>query len=361
MKLVAPDEARLAAWQKQLAEPAAPRKPVQPTVAANTPPATATSAAPPAPTPVTQRRNANVQLAKAYLAANQLVEPDDASALGQLRRAREANEDPSAIQIAATDLGTRLLNRALTAVTAGDIDQARAAYGAAVTVDREFETSLPDVELVATRIQALHSTNQSAALRDRVARVSELRTSGQLIEPAGENAYELLQSLIKDAADSPDVDNERRQLSFALLEHTRTALAAGDVDRADVLATRAEETLAGLSQTKALRQEIGEARQRRDDANALVQAASLERRRETPAVYPRDALLRGIEGWVDLEFTITESGVPENVVVKAAAPPRVFDNAALVALRQWRFEPIIRDGAPRAKRATLRMEFKLQG
>jgi len=360
LTLVAPQNERLAALQKQLAELTTPRKPAQAPASTNVLPPAAASAAPPAPVPTAVRRNTNVQLAKAFLAANQLVEPEDASALGQLRHAREAREDPGAIRITATDLGTQLLNRALAAITAGDIEQARAAYDSAVTIDREFDTSLPDLDLVARQLQELRSARQTAALRDRVARVSKLRTSGQLIEPAGDNAYELLQTLIKDGAESPDVGNERQQLSFALLERTRTALAAGDVDQADVLATRAEETLPGLPQTKVLRQAIGEARQRRDDASALVQAANLVRRRETPAVYPRDALLRGTEGWVDLEFTITAAGEPENLVVKAATPPRVFDNAALIALRQWRFEPIIRDGAPRAQRATLRMEFRLQ-
>ena len=127
-----------------------------------------------------------------------------------------------------------------------------------------------------------------------------------------------------------------------------------------MLATRAEEIQPGLPQTKVLREQIGAARAERDDHDAVVQAASLPRRRQIPAVYPRDALLNKTEGWVDFEFVISAEGVPSDITVKAAQPTRVFDAAATQALRQWRFEPIVRNGTPQSRRAALRMEFKLK-
>jgi protein TonB len=160
-------------------------------------------------------------------------------------------------------------------------------------------------------------------------------------------------------ANADIVREEQRQLSFALLENARTALATGDIDRADVFATRTEEVLPGLPHTRALREQIGAARLQRDESTVL-QAAGLPRTKQVPAVYPREALLNGIEGWVDLEFTISPEGIPTEISVKASKPPRIFDTAAMQALRQWRFEPILRNGEPRARRAALRMQFKLE-
>jgi TonB family protein len=230
-----------------------------------------------------------------------------------------------------------------------------------IRLDREFETSLPELDTAGERVREVELTaERTSAARERLARATRLRMNGQLIEPAGNNSYEALKQILADSTATSEVRTEQQRLSFALLENTRTALAAGNVDLADVLATRAEEILPGLAQTKTLRQQIGAARSERDDRDAVVQAATLKRKREVPAVYPRDALLGNIEGWVDLEFVIDAGGVPTDIVVKSARPERVFDAAALYALRQWRFEPIVRNGAAQARRATLRMEFKLK-
>lgn len=317
-------------------------------------PSGASSAAPAQPTP-------HLDVAKMFLAANQLVEPIEANALSQLRQARAGGENPNGVQSAAAELGARLIERTLAAANAGNVQDARRAYQAAADLDREFAISLPDLDSAAERLREIElAADRTSAASEQLARATQLRTNGQLIEPAGNNAFEALKQILADGAATSDVRIEQQRLSFALLENTRTALAAGNVDLADVLATRAEEILPGLPQTKTLRQQIGAARTERDDRNAVVQAATLKRKREVPAVYPREALLDNTEGWVDLEFMIDADGVPTDIVVKSSRPQRIFDAAALYALRQWRFEPIVRNGAAQARRAALRMEFKLK-
>jgi TonB family protein len=302
----------------------------------------------------------NVDTAKAFLAANQWLDPPDASALGALRAARAAGESATAIQIAATDLGTRLLNHSLAALARNDIRGAKHAVERASAIDREFDTALPDIEHVAQRIRDAEIAAQRAAHSALLEKASRLRVSGQLIEPPGDNAVEALAAALAADASSEEAKNEQQRLSFGLLESTRTALAAGDIDRADILATRAEEVLAGLPQTRALREQIGAARSHREAATAVLQAASLPRRREVPAVYPRAALSNGTEGWVDLEFMISPDGVPSEIRVKASEPLSVFDVAAIQALQQWRFQPLSSDGTPSARAATLRMQFRLR-
>jgi len=62
--------------------------------------------------------------------------------------------------------------------------------------------------------------------------------------------------------------------------------------------------------------------------------------------YPARALRRGIEGRVLLEFTIGRTGAVENAKVIAAEPSSIFNAAALKAVRQWRYNPKIENGAP---------------
>jgi outer membrane biosynthesis protein TonB len=45
--------------------------------------------------------------------------------------------------------------------------------------------------------------------------------------------------------------------------------------------------------------------------------------------------------------------------VHAANPPGVFDRAAVSALLQWRYRPVMRDAQPAAQRARIRMRFTL--
>jgi len=77
--------------------------------------------------------------------------------------------------------------------------------------------------------------------------------------------------------------------------------------------------------------------------------------------YPREALLRGLEGWVQVEFTIDEDGRVSDAVVVAAEPKRIFDRSAVQAILRWKFKPRIVDGRPVDRRASQIIEFKLEG
>lgn len=75
--------------------------------------------------------------------------------------------------------------------------------------------------------------------------------------------------------------------------------------------------------------------------------------------FPREALLNGIEGWVEIEFTIEPDGSVSNPRVIASDPRRIFDRNAIRAIYKWKFKPRIVDGKPVARQATQRLEFNL--
>lgn len=60
--------------------------------------------------------------------------------------------------------------------------------------------------------------------------------------------------------------------------------------------------------------------------------------------YPPRALSRGVEGWVQVQFTITPTGTVKDAKVVGAEPPGVFDDAALKAIARWRYNPRVDGG-----------------
>ena len=75
--------------------------------------------------------------------------------------------------------------------------------------------------------------------------------------------------------------------------------------------------------------------------------------------YPREALVDGISGWVEIEFTIEPDGTVSDPKIVASNPRRIFDRNAIRAIYRWKFKPRIVDGKPIARRATQRLEFNI--
>ena len=81
-------------------------------------------------------------------------------------------------------------------------------------------------------------------------------------------------------------------------------------------------------------------------ANGLNQPMQLIH--EVGPAYPQEAQAAGVEGWVRMRYDITAQGLVANLRVAAAQPAGVFDAAALQAVAQWRYRPVLVDGAPTA-------------
>lgn len=79
------------------------------------------------------------------------------------------------------------------------------------------------------------------------------------------------------------------------------------------------------------------------------------------AVYPRRALQKGIEGYVDLRFDVSAIGKTENIEVLAASPAGIFDQAAIAAAKKWRFQPVMKNGqGERFEGMSRRVKFEIQ-
>jgi protein TonB len=72
--------------------------------------------------------------------------------------------------------------------------------------------------------------------------------------------------------------------------------------------------------------------------------------------YPQEALMRGVEGWVEVSLQVTAAGKVEAARVEATSRGRLFNRAALAAVEQWQYEPR-GDGAP-TERLRVRLQFR---
>ena len=75
--------------------------------------------------------------------------------------------------------------------------------------------------------------------------------------------------------------------------------------------------------------------------------------------YPMRAADRGLEGWVNVEFTITTNGSVRDPVVVDSQPPRVFDRAAVRAVKKWKFRPEIVDAVAIEVKNRTKLVFEL--
>jgi TonB family protein len=86
-----------------------------------------------------------------------------------------------------------------------------------------------------------------------------------------------------------------------------------------------------------------------DEPPRLVQQAKMS--------YPQRAFDEGVEGTVTIEFAVDEEGAVAHAEVRASVPE--LDDAALAAVRAWRFVPAKLEGKPVASMASTPVTFRI--
>ena len=81
--------------------------------------------------------------------------------------------------------------------------------------------------------------------------------------------------------------------------------------------------------------------------------------KQVPMQYPPGAKARGVEGHVVISLLISQTGEVRKVRVLESEPAGVFEEVALQAIRQWRFEPAKYQGENVKVWARQRIRFDL--
>ena len=182
-----------------------------------------------------------------------------------------------------------------------------------------------------------------AALRD-----------GRLTDPAQDSAAWYLGQLQSSDPANAAVADASRELAGKLLERARAAVFAGKSGDADL----AQAKRFGADPKEALAvQQLTPAKSKGPDTAAL--ALRLTRLRGASPDYPAPALTQHLAGSVVLEFTVDTSGETRDIHVVEATPPGVFDQAAINAVKRWRYAPPLVNGAAAEVPVRTRMRFEL--
>jgi TonB family protein len=139
-----------------------------------------------------------------------------------------------------------------------------------------------------------------------------------------------------------------------------TSAAAGTAGTASAASapTSAATGTAGTSGPASTSSPTGDPRRTAHSTVPIVTAEAQLTRRVAPD-YPDSAMRKGIQGYVDVQFTITAQGNVTNVAVVSSDPGEVFNRAATDAVRRWRYDPRVVDGQPVDSQSQVRLQFKL--
>jgi TonB family protein len=267
-----------------------------------------------------------------------LTEGDDSAKayVQQLETAAPAN---AATQRAAHALLAACLHRAREAALAGNradedrwLDEARGA-GAKPADIAAFQK-----ELAGARQKAAQAENEHL-----LQLVHERLQDGRLTEPAQDSAAWYLTQLQASDAANAGLATTSRELAQRLLERVRTAALAGKPDDADL--AQAKRWGADPKDVAAVQQLQPSAASKTAAIDPASLAASLKRVRVAPPDYPASAMAGHITGSVTLDYTVDTRGETRDIRVVEAAPPQVFDQAAINAVKRWRYAPMIVNGA----------------
>jgi protein TonB len=317
-----------------------------------------------------------------------LITPNNGSAKDALSEARRLDPTDPTVLGAIREFSTQLTEEARKSLAAGKLEEAQAYVNAArqmgsagaalAAVERELAEATransarpgagPSVSGGAqpARRPATGSSTPAAGsgpnIDSMVAEVRQRITEGKLIDPPGDSARDALAALRAAAPNRPEADDLARTLSTRLVDVSRQAMNAKAFERSGQLLAAAKDVGArfngaAISQAEA---DLAAARDATAAQTNIVSAASLKRVRMVSPTYPDAARKRGIEGWVELAFTVQTNGTVDNVEVRNASPADVFDDAAMRAVRQWRFEPVVRNGEKVEQRAMVRLKFSQQ-
>jgi TonB family protein len=196
----------------------------------------------------------------------------------------------------------------------------------------------------AAALELLKSARQSLA-KDR------------LVEPESDNAQYYLLALRQLDAQYVGLPTLTDDLGARLVAKGLASVNAQQYDVARDWLDHAAAIGYVSPQADAVRRDLDAALARRAFMADVITVSQLTLVKSVQPQYPLKAEKSGVEGWVDFDFTVTDSGVVQDVAVDAAKPPGVFEAAATAALLQWRFKPLVRDAKPVATRARVRIRF----
>ena len=297
-----------------------------------------------------------LSLAAERLQESRLLEPDKDSARYYVERALRIAPNSAAAAAAEQSLAMALVTETHSAIDRRDFTRAAGLLDGARGI--ASPTNLDNLEQL---LRAARQQAQSEAWQQLLKTAQERVQQDRLIEPANDSAkYYFLTLRGVDPANA-GLAAVSQDLGARLIQKARRALALQQYDAARSWLDEAAAIDYSSPEASSVARDLKSAKDRQKFLDDVVAADQLTMVKSVHPVYPTKAQASGIEGWVELDFTVTEEGQVADISVHNASPPGIFDSAASAALAQWRFRPVEHDAKPAAQRARLRIRFTLGG
>jgi TonB family protein len=295
-----------------------------------------------------------LDLAARRISDGRLIDPAQDSALSYVQQALRADPNSSAAQEAERSLAMRLLTEARGAIDRRDFTHAaswlEAAKGIAAPANIEAAQGL----LASARREA-----DADAWSSLLKNANERMQQDRLIEPDNDNAKYYLLTLRGLDPNNAGLAAAASDLGARLTAKARRALTLAQYDAARSWLDEAAAIGFASTDSASARRDLDSAVANQQFLANIVPAGDLTLLKSVQPKYPAKAEASKVEGWVELDFTIAESGAVQDVAVHATNTPGVFENAAISALSQWRYKPMLRDARPVPQRARIRIRFTL--
>jgi TonB family protein len=283
-----------------------------------------------------------------------LIDPRHDSALHYVREALRLDPNSNIAQEAEKALAMRLLAEAHGAIDRRDFVRASAWLKAARGVAAAANIEAAESSLAAARREA-DADAWTALLKNAAERLQQDR----LIEPENDSAEYYLLTLRGLDPGNAGLAPAMQELGTRLAAKARRALELGQHDAARSWLDEARSIGFTSAEADSVRHDLDTAAAGQQFLANVVAAGDLKLVRSVKPDYPKKATSSKIEGWVELDFTVVESGAVKDIAVHAASTPGVFEAAAISALSKWRYKPVLRDAKPAAQRARIRIRFVL--
>jgi TonB family protein len=180
--------------------------------------------------------------------------------------------------------------------------------------------------------------------------------ANRILTPPNDNARHYVEVMISAAPNHAHTRADRDLLVTELLARSAQSLEALDTDGARAWIDAAEPIAADPALIAAARNAWTDRIIAMETAKPLP-ASALKFTTYVPPVFPGTAVQRGVEGWVDVEFTVSADGTTRDISAADASHERMFRAEAIAAVTQWTFEPRVFMDRPIDQRVHTRVRF----
>jgi TonB family protein len=297
-----------------------------------------------------------VALATQRIHDSELILPAGDSARFYVQEALRIDPNSSAALEVEKALAVRLLAEVRSAIDSRDFVRATDLLEAAGGI-----AAAPDIAAAQGLLAGARREADAAVSAQLLKNGTERLQQDRLVDPSNDSAKYYLLTLRGRDPSNAGLAAALQDLGTRLVAKAQRAIAAEQYDAARGWLDEAAAVGFASPELSSAQHDLDAGVASRNFMNDVVDAGGLTLVKTVKPVYPSKAALAKTEGWVELDFTVTTSGAVQDISVHAASVAGLFESAAISALSQWRYKPVLRNATPRAQRARIRMRFVLSG